>query len=196
MRLMHRRPSPAMVVATLAFFVALGDGAWAVARLPANSVGTKQLKKAAVTTPKLANGAVTGAKVASQTLTGTQINASTLGKVQSATHADNSDRFDHWATTYFLGHTLTVAASKTVNPGSHKDYILCPSGYEVTGGGAYASGSVSMLDSTPAVNGVPLANGEGDPANSWLTTVNNQTGAPVLVQWEAVCVKSGPGYRY
>jgi hypothetical protein len=49
-----RRPSPAMVVALIALFVALGGGAYAALKLPKGSVGTKQLKKGAVTPPKLA----------------------------------------------------------------------------------------------------------------------------------------------
>jgi hypothetical protein len=44
----------ANVVATIALFVALGGGAYAAIRLPANSVGTKQIKDAAVTPAKLA----------------------------------------------------------------------------------------------------------------------------------------------
>lgn len=41
------------VVALLALFVALGGGAYAATSLPANSVGTKQLKKGAVTLSKI-----------------------------------------------------------------------------------------------------------------------------------------------
>jgi hypothetical protein len=44
----------ANVVATLALFVALGGGAYAAFKLPANSVGTKQIKDEAVTPAKLA----------------------------------------------------------------------------------------------------------------------------------------------
>ena len=58
-----QRPSPAMVVALIALFVALGGTGYAVTRLPANSVGAKQLKKKAVTTKKIRNKAVTSAKV-------------------------------------------------------------------------------------------------------------------------------------
>src|ERR1041384_6769178 len=52
-RLLSQRPSPAMVVACIALFVALGGGAWAAVNLPRNSVGTKQLKKNAVTSAKV-----------------------------------------------------------------------------------------------------------------------------------------------
>jgi hypothetical protein len=54
----HRRPSPALVVACLALAVALGGTGYAAISLPANSVGTKQLK----------NNAVVAAKVKAHTL--------------------------------------------------------------------------------------------------------------------------------
>jgi hypothetical protein len=64
---MHRvtayRPSPSMVVALLALFVAMGGSAVAALNLPKNSVGTRQLRKGAVTGAKLHNGAVTASKV-------------------------------------------------------------------------------------------------------------------------------------
>jgi hypothetical protein len=64
------------VVAYAALFVALsGTAVAATSALPANSVGTSQLK----------NGAVTGQKVAGSTLTGANIKASTLGTVPNAT---------------------------------------------------------------------------------------------------------------
>jgi hypothetical protein len=52
-----------MVVALFALFVALGGTGYAIATLPANSVGTKQLKKSAVTAKKLYKNAVSSRKV-------------------------------------------------------------------------------------------------------------------------------------
>jgi hypothetical protein len=46
-----------MVVALVALFVALGGGAYAALKLPANSVGAAQLKKSAVTPTKLSPAA-------------------------------------------------------------------------------------------------------------------------------------------
>jgi hypothetical protein len=57
-RLAKHRPAPAMLVALVALFVASSGGAYAALNLPANSVGTKQLK----------NGAVTGVKVKDRSL--------------------------------------------------------------------------------------------------------------------------------
>ena len=51
------RPTYAGMTATLALFIALGGGAYAAATLPANSVGTKQIKKSAVERAKIKNGA-------------------------------------------------------------------------------------------------------------------------------------------
>lgn len=53
-RILSRRPSHATVVAYLALFVALGGVSYATVVLPANSVGTKQLKDRAVTRTKVA----------------------------------------------------------------------------------------------------------------------------------------------
>lgn len=47
------RPSPAMVVAMVALFVALGGGAYAASRLPKASVGTRELHDNAVTSAKV-----------------------------------------------------------------------------------------------------------------------------------------------
>ena len=60
---------------TLCLFLLLGGGAFSATKLPANSVGTKQIK----------NGAVTGSK----------IELASLGTVPSATHATNSDNASH-----------------------------------------------------------------------------------------------------
>jgi hypothetical protein len=52
-----------MAVALLALFVAMGGTGYAIATLPAHSVGTKQLKKNAVTGKKIRKNAVTSRKV-------------------------------------------------------------------------------------------------------------------------------------
>jgi hypothetical protein len=53
-----RRPSPAVLIAALALFVALGGSSYAALQLPKASVGTKQLKKNAVTSPKVKRGSL------------------------------------------------------------------------------------------------------------------------------------------
>jgi hypothetical protein len=53
-QLLSRKPSPAMVVACVALVVALGGTGYAAFRVPAGSVGTKQLRNGAVTKAKIA----------------------------------------------------------------------------------------------------------------------------------------------
>lgn len=55
------RPSPATVIACIALVVALGGTGYAAVTLPANSVGTAQLKKNAVTSLKVKNGSLLSA---------------------------------------------------------------------------------------------------------------------------------------
>src|SRR4029453_8790701 len=52
-RFLHVRPSPAMVVACAALFVSLSGFGYAAIKLPANSVGAKQLKRNAVNSAKV-----------------------------------------------------------------------------------------------------------------------------------------------
>ena len=60
----------ANLVAYLALFVALGGTSYAAFQLPANSVGTKQIRNGAVTSKKLRNGSITPAKL-NPAITGT-----------------------------------------------------------------------------------------------------------------------------
>ncbi len=57
------RPSPAMVVASVALMVALGGGAYAQTQLARNSVGTAQIRANAVTSAKLAPDAVVSSRI-------------------------------------------------------------------------------------------------------------------------------------
>jgi hypothetical protein len=66
-------PSPALVVSLIALFVALGGTSYAaITALPANSVGTTQLK----------NNAVTGAKIKDGTVAAADISSSAAGTVK------------------------------------------------------------------------------------------------------------------
>lgn len=80
-----RRPSPALVVASIALFVALsGTGIATVNQLARGSVGTPQLRNAAVTTPKIRNGAVTAAKVRNNSITSAHVRNRSLTRLDFA----------------------------------------------------------------------------------------------------------------
>lgn len=84
-KLWAKRPSPAMVVALIALFAALGGSAYA-----AKKIGTKEIKANAITTGKIKKNAITTSKIKKEAVTGAKINESTLGVVPSATNATNA----------------------------------------------------------------------------------------------------------
>jgi hypothetical protein len=61
--LFAHRPSPALVISSLALFVSLGGVGYAATQLPNGSVGPAQLKTNAVTNSKIENSAVTYKKI-------------------------------------------------------------------------------------------------------------------------------------
>jgi hypothetical protein len=70
--MLRSRLSYANVMATLAVFLSLGGGAYAVT-VPARSVGTRQLRDRAVTNAKLADRAVTRAKIRADAVTSSRV---------------------------------------------------------------------------------------------------------------------------
>jgi hypothetical protein len=87
-RLWKHLPSPAMIVAMLALFVAMGGTGYAVSKLPKGSVGPAQLRKNAVRSQHIKAGSITAAKLSNGTLsalrTGTAGPAGTQGPVTSS----------------------------------------------------------------------------------------------------------------
>jgi hypothetical protein len=77
----------ANVMATIAVFIALGGASYAAVKLPAKSVGTKQIKKGAVKTAKLGREAVKAGKIAKGAIVTTRLRN---GAVTSEKVADGS----------------------------------------------------------------------------------------------------------
>jgi hypothetical protein len=153
MKVMSRfgRPSPAMVVALLALFLAMGGTTYAVKR-----VGTRQLANKAVTSAKIRNNAVTGrkikngsidsSKVKADSLTGANINEGTLTTVPSANVANSVARLDY--------NTATVTNPPTTTPLPGALSVSCDPGLRATGGGVKLdeSGLQSTYDDNPRGN--------------------------------------------
>lgn len=85
-RLRGRRPSPALVVATLALFVALGGTVWAAARIDGRSVKPKSLPG-----NRLIVGSLPGNRLRPGSIRGNRVDSATLGRVPSAAHAEAAD---------------------------------------------------------------------------------------------------------
>jgi hypothetical protein len=148
------RPSPAMVVAFIALFVAIGGSSYAVTRLPAGSVGSKQLKK----------NAVTGAKVKNRSLTAADINVGSLAGVASAASATNAAHAGAAAgldkVTYVNTPSGVPAAPPPDAAGNQATVVAgasaaCPAGSFAVGGGVGVDDNTntSVVDSFPEPGG-------------------------------------------
>ena len=177
-----------MVVAFIALFVAIGGSSYAVTRLPAKSVGSKQLRRAAVQNANLARNAVTGAKVKDRSLTAADINVASLAGVASAASATNAT---HAGSAGGLDKVTYVNAAGVVPQappptGTDQPTVVagasatCPPGTFAIGGGVGVDDNVntSVVDSFPEPGG-----------RAWSARVDNSDPtAPHGFTVRAVCI--------
>jgi len=95
-----RAPSPALVISLIALFVALGGTTYAATSLPANSVGTKQIRKGAVTASKINTR---GLKIQNAT------NATTAQQATFAKTAQTANALGGYPASYFALSTIEPA---------------------------------------------------------------------------------------
>lgn len=81
--------NPASLIAVVALFASLGGVSYA-----ATTIGTSEIRNAAVTTPKLKKEAVTTAKLKADAVTGAKVKESSLGQVPSAASATSAKQAD------------------------------------------------------------------------------------------------------
>jgi hypothetical protein len=185
-----RRPSPAMVVALIALFVALGGGAYAAFKLPKNSVGTKQLKKGAVTPPKLAKKTVKRlrGKPGPQGLPGTPGEPGTPGAPGPGAKLLATDLPPTSGTDY-----LELGAA---GPYTLLIRCLATSGTQVTADLALA-GPAGVVEETRKVSTSVDVFSESIPAfpastpNPMASMTGNSTGNPIGIGWLSLRLSSG-----
>jgi len=93
------RPSPALVIACLALFVALGGTVLAATKIDGKAIKVKSLPG-----NRLKVGSVPGNRIAPNSLQGSQIRAGTLAEVPNATHAGSADTARHAQTATAADH--------------------------------------------------------------------------------------------
>jgi hypothetical protein len=92
-----RRPSPALIVACIALFAALGGTVYAAAgridgrEIKLKSLPGNRLVPDSLSGDRLKAGTIPGNRLERDSVTGSQIDAATLGQVPSAVHADSAD---------------------------------------------------------------------------------------------------------
>lgn len=162
-----RRPSPALVVASLALGVALTGTSYAtVLNVPDGSVTTAKIKNGAVTTPKLKNDAVNIDKLAANAVTAAQVKNGSLlkedfksGQLPAGPPGPQGPRGvpGPKGAPGVSGLQRVDAATSSSSANSKAVVATCPSGKRVVGGGAQVTGSgsnkVSITQSFPDSNG-------------------------------------------
>jgi hypothetical protein len=98
-RLLSRRPSPAMIVALLALFVALGGSSYAAVKIGARdiqrgAVGTRAIANNSIRSGDIHNATVSGADVKDDSLTNADIDNANLSakSAETAAHATTATR--------------------------------------------------------------------------------------------------------
>lgn len=182
-RLVRVVPSPAMGVALLALFVALAGAGYAAFSVPANSVGTPQLKNAAVTAPKLADHAVTGPKLALHSVTGQDMTANSL--VPTAKYAIATGILEN----------MTFERFHYVDPAGTAAGATLPCGTNETAiGGGIQNSDPQANVSVDAPWSTTTGFGPGGTPNAWyFQTFNHDTsGTDTVEVWTLCFATRGP----
>ena len=172
-----RRPSPALVIACVALVFALaGTGYATVLQVPRSSVGTAQLKNAAVTNKKLAANAVTSAKVKNGSLVKGDFRPGSL----PAGPAGPAGAAGPAGPPGLSGIERVEVTSVNNSTPSRTGAIACPTGKRLLGGGARVN---------PILPQVAIASSYPDNDNTYRAFARevNVTGAAWSLTVFAVC---------
>ena len=153
MKRIRSRLTFANVIACTALFVALGGGAYAATQLPKNSVGTKQLKKAAVTPAKLS-------KAAKSTLIGAAGSTGATGPAgPKGAQGLKGEKGEKGAAGTTNIHEVVTGTPIAKNQTAASAKAECHPGQIATGGGVFnqTTPSATLYQDGPLPN--PLGNG-------------------------------------
>lgn len=139
----RHRPSPAMAVALLALFVALGGSSYAVVR-----VGSKQIVDNSVRSKDIRNNEVGSRDIRNNGVLGRDVRESSLGKVP------NADKVDGLDSTQFL-RSNTIAFLPVGGKAADADKLdgIDSTGFLSTSGKAADSDKLDGIESTGFVKG-------------------------------------------
>jgi hypothetical protein len=184
------RPTPALVVAFVALFAAMGGFGYAAAKLKPSSVKTKNIKTGAVTSDKLADGAVTTPKLAPDAVAPNATNAT---NAVNAVSAANADKLGGVAPGGCQTGWLKASAVIDTAPLTDATPDMDVSGFDCASGADDAihihrdavgrfTVTIAGLDSGTAISGI--ANGVPNPNAIAAATPVNNDGQLLLKSWD------------
>jgi len=164
-----RRPSPALVVALVALFVALGGVSYAATALPRNSVGPLQIRANAVSSAKVQNHSLRAADFkADQLPKGARGPAGPAGAAGPAGPAGPAGAAG-------VSGLQVVNGGTASGTGNHTSTATCPTGKKAIGGGwttDSVSFTLSIVDAnvTSDGNSFTVITQYGSTTDSWTLT--------------------------
>ncbi|MBS1677132.1 MAG: hypothetical protein JST08_07085 [Actinobacteria bacterium] len=167
-----RGPSPALVIACLALFVALGGTVLAATKIDGKTIKVKSLPG-----NRLKLGSVPGNRIAAHSLTGDRIKVDTLGEVPSAAHAGSADSARHAQTAIAADHATDAT---TVN--GHA--VGCPTGRRQFAGACWEMEASTAQVNAPEAAEACAARGGELPSALALTAFAKQPGVTLDVGGE------------
>ena len=163
-KLSRFRPSPAMVVALIALFVALGGVGYAAVK-----IGTSDIKNGAVTAKKLHNKAATTKKIKNNAVNDAKIADGSVGKTELANGAVGADQ---------LG-TVTQRTNNITVPANSARIVSqnCQPGELALSVGANWNGAPTV---GPVLQAATYLNGAGEPTGGSAAGRNGGAAARTL----------------
>ena len=178
-----RRPPAAMVVACVALAIALGGTSYAAISLPANSVGTKQIKDRAVTKTKISARTIASLRGArgARGLAGPAGPAGAGGAAGPAGAAGAVGPPGPVALAYIDSGpwSLLAGAQRT-------EQAYCPLGWSATGGGAIASSKAAGVTINSS-DQLGLPHWPLDPGSGWQVSMSNATATDTTFYVDVIC---------
>jgi hypothetical protein len=203
LKLLRRlNPSPALVVACLALAVALSGAGYAALRLPANSVGSRQVINGSLLKldfkpgqlprgargpagPAGAQGATGPAGPAgAQGATGPAGPAGAQGATGPAGPAGAAGAAGAQGPPGPVSLTYVASADTPLPAGTQQFAVAtCPAGMVVTGGGAFTASTNTAVN----VNSSYVASSDGTTPDEWVAIMNNAGASATTFSAEAAC---------
>lgn len=189
-----RRPSPALVVACLALFVALGGTVLAATKIDGRTIKVKSLpgnRVAVASLPgnRLKPGTVPGDRLAPNSIKGDRIDTATLGQVPNADHATAAETARRADTATAAGHATDAS---TINGRS----VGCGEGKREFAGACWDLHFSSTIASASEASAACAATGGELPEALTLLAFRGQPGSDVGTadEWTSDITDAGPSY--
>jgi hypothetical protein len=180
-RLMHYRPSPAMVVACTALLISLGGVSYAAVTLPANSVGTRQVINGSLLKNDFKSGQLPRGRRGVPGDRGPAGATGAAGAAGPAGPAGASGPGGVTKVTTVDGPAVGMCPSGAGDCQTAVSTAICPSGSFVVGGGWQSSSNDTVVESARATT-----------ATSYLVIAINYAATTGTISAHAICA-SGPG---